>query len=641
MKQKTFYVTTPIYYVNDVPHIGHAYTTVIADVVARFRRLMGDDVFFLTGTDEHGQKMEKAAKQAGLTPKQLADQMVEEHFKPLWKKLNIEYTKFVRTTDTDHIKAAQKLFKLIYNRGDIYKGKYEGWYCIPCETFWTDLQLNKGKCPTCDRPVDRLKEESYFFKLSQYQKRLLSYIKKHPDFIQPKSRRNEVIGFIKGGLKDLSVSRLHVDCGVPVPRDNRHTMYVWFDALTNYLTAIGYENNPSRFKRFWSPEVHIIGKDILRFHAVFWPCFLMAAGLSLPKQIFSHGWWTVDGEKMSKSKSNAVDPNITIDHYGADALRYFLLREIPLGEDGDFSKNAFVQRYNSELANGLGNLFSRTLTMITRYTEGRIPPASKTVRADDRQLKTSVTALHKKINAHITQWAFHKALRETWKVIDLANRYIERNAPWKLSKNVKNQERLNTVLYYLAETLRILSLHLFPIIPKTSEAMAKQLGIKTSFLDIRLPNDARWGKTQPGTAIIKGSQLFPRIETQTTEDTLKKEKIAMPSPQTDSSLMTIEDFRKLDLRVGQIKAASAIPGTDKLLQLQVDIGTEVRQVVAGIAIQYRPEELLGKSVILVANLQPAKIRGVESQGMVLAAGDQEAQGLATFNESLPPGTPVK
>jgi methionyl-tRNA synthetase len=640
MTRKAFYLTTPIYYVNDVPHIGHAYTTIAADAVARYRRLMGNEVFFLTGTDEHGQKVEKAATQTGETPKQLADRTVE-HFKQLWKRLEISNNDFIRTTEPRHIQAVQRFFLSVYTKGDIYKSEYEDWYCIPCETFWTDLQLDEENCPTCGRTVERLKEESYFFRMSRYQKRLLSHLKANPRFIQPKSRRNEVIRFVAEGLKDLSISRVSFRWGIPVPNDERHVIYVWFDALTNYLTAIGYGKDERRFKHYWPAEIHMIGKDILRFHAVFWPCFLMSAGLPLPRQISTHGWWTVEGEKMSKSKGNVVDPNIMIDRYGADAFRYFLLRDVPFGEDGDFSEKALIQRYNSELANDLGNLFSRTLTMLERYAGGQIPSASKTLRAEDRKLKDLVTGLHRKVATHMEQQAFHKVLQETWKIVDVANRYIERNSPWKLAKKPKDHSRLMTVLYYLAETLRILSLYLFPIMPKTSGIMTKQLGIKDPLTKAYLPRDHRWGKLRPGTSISKEKQLFPRIETKTDNTIRRKEATSMPLTRTESSIITLNDFRKIDLRVGQIKAAETIPGTAKLLKLQVDIGIEIRQVVAGIATRYRPEELIGKPVVLVANLQPTTIRGVESQGMIIAAGDKEVVGLATFVESPSPGTPVK
>ena len=640
MSPKSYYLTTPIYYVNDVPHIGHAYTTIATDVMARFRRLMGDDVFFLTGTDEHGQKVEKAALDSGEQPINLADRMVEQ-YQQMWKRLNISNDDFIRTTQPRHLQAAQKLFLRVFEKGDIYKSEYEDWYCIPCETFWTDLQLDNGNCPTCGRPVERLKEESYFFKMSKYQKRLLAHLKKHPGFIHPKSRRNEVIRFVSDGLKDLSISRVTFKWGIPVPTDDRHVIYVWFDALVNYLTAIGYGQDNARFKKFWPANAHIIGKDILRFHAVYWPCFLLSAGLPLPRQITTHGWWTVEGEKMSKSKGNVVDPNRMVDRYGADALRYFLLREVPFGDDGDFSETSLTQRFNSDLANDLGNLCSRTLTMIERYAKGQIPVPQRIIRPADRKLKTLAVELYKKLPTDLERWAYHKALVDIWKLIELANRYIERNTPWELAKSKDNRKRLQTVLYYLAETLRLLSLYLYPFMPETAETMAAQLGLKDPFLKFKLSQDHHWGGMKPGTTIKKGKHLFPRIETTPVPVKNKKEAVSMSGVQTEKHSINLDEFRKIDFRVGRIISAETVPGATKLLKLQVDIGTETRQVVAGIATRYQPEELIGKSVILVANLKTAKIRGVESQGMILAAGDHAVEALATFTDNAEPGTIVR
>lgn len=651
MTRKPFFITTPIYYVNDVPHIGHAYTTIAADVVARFKRLSGYEVYFLTGTDEHGQKVEKAALQAGLSPQQLSDTMVKK-FQDLWKRLNISNTDFIRTTEKRHKQSVQQFFKVVQDKGDIYKGVYEDWYCIPCETFWTDLQLIEGNCPTCQRPVERLKEESYFFKMSRYQQALLDHIKKNPNFIHPVSRRNEVVRFVSDGLKDLSISRMSFQWGIPVPSDPDHVVYVWFDALLNYLTSIGYGRDKKQFKRFWPANVHLIGKDILRFHAVFWPCFLLSAGLPLPKQISTHGWWTVDGEKMSKSKGNVVDPHAVINRYGTDAFRYFLLREVPFGEDGDFSETAMTQRFNSELANDLGNLLSRTLTMIERYTEGSIPSPQTTVEAEDQKLKTQVTSLYEKISPLINQWAFHLVLIEIWKSIDLANQYIERNAPWELAKDPKKKARLQTVLYTLSESLRILSLCLYPFMPSTASRLWDQLGIKDPLSNTLFSRDSLWGKLHPGQRVKKEKHLFPRIvEPETSEKTLapnkqpdsaiKKGKTPVKPSNEEDSTISIEDFKKLNLCVGRILEAEAIPEADRLLKLKVDIGQEVRQVVAGIAKRYSPEELKGMSVILVTNLKPVKIRGVESEGMILAAGDKEVESIATFLKPPSPGTIVR
>jgi len=636
-RRKTFYVTTPIYYVNDVPHIGHAYTTIAADVLARYKRLIGHEVFFLTGTDEHGQKVEKAAAERGESPKQLADRVMTR-FQKLWERLNISNDKFIRTTESDHYEAVQTFFKKVQEKGDIYLGQYEDWYCISDEAYWTELQLVNGKCPSCGRAVEKLKEESYFFRMSKYQKPLLHYFRMHQNFIKPQGRCNEVIRFVEGGLRDLSISRISFRWGIPAPGDDRHVIYVWFDALTNYLTAIGYPDDQKRFKTFWPADVHIIGKDILRFHAVYWPTFLMAAGLPLPKRIYSHGWWTIEGEKMSKSKGNVVDPNAMIDRYGVDAFRYFLLREVPFGEDGDFSETALVQRINSELANDLGNLFSRALTMLERYHQGTIPkPSVKNLTKPDRQLSLVAKQIYPKIQKEMEELQFHSALKEIWRLVDLANRYIEQSAPWDLAKHPSSQARLKTVLYNSAEALRIMSLYLFPFMPKTAQEMAKQLGLRTDWGKVDLKTETKWGRLKSGTKIEKGSQLFPRIETNLATE---KEK-TVQTETVETGQISIEEFKKLHLYVGKIESAENVPGSEKLLKLIVDIGTEKRQVVAGIAKRYTPADLIGKKVIVVANLKPVKLMGIESQGMILAAGDKEVLGLATFLEDVPPGSKVK
>jgi methionyl-tRNA synthetase len=640
MKRKIFYITTPIYYVNDIPHIGHAYTTVAADVSARYRRISGNEVFFLTGSDEHGQKVEKAALDTGETPIGLADRMVR-HYRKLWERLHISNDDFIRTTQPRHVDAVQRFFLRVLEKGDIYKGEYEDWYCVPCETFWTQLQLNSDLCPTCGRSVERLKEESYFFKMSRYGKKLLAHIKKNPGFIHPMSRRNEVISFLSGGLRDLSVSRVTFQWGIPVPTDKRHVIYVWFDALVNYLTASGYASDQTMFRRMWPADAHIIGKDILRFHAVYWPCFLLSAGLPLPKQIVTHGWWTVDGEKMSKSKGNVVDPNVIVDRFGADAFRYFLLRDVPFGDDGDFSERALTQRYNSDLANDLGNLHSRTLTMIERYSGGRVPVISKATQPDDRRLKGLATGLDKKVGTQMDRWAFHNALRDIWGVVEFSNQYIERNAPWELARNGKKAARLRTVLYHLAETLRILSLYLYPFMPDTAARMASQLGVHGDIGGSLLAKTKKWGGIKPGTTVKKGKQLFPRIEEIAAAPPTLKETQSVIDIKQETDSLTIEDFKKIRLRAGRIISAEAVPGASRLLKLQVDIGNETRQIVAGIAPRYSPDQIVGQSVIVVANLKPAVIRGVESQGMILAAGDKEVESLATFTDPPQPGTPVR
>ncbi len=502
---KPFYVTTPIYYVNDVPHIGHAYTTLAGDVLARYRRLMGDRVFFLTGTDEHGQKVEKAANSAGETPLELADRVMKR-FESLWTKLGIDYSDFIRTTQERHKVGVGHIFSQLMQQGDIYLGEYEDWYCTPCETFWTETQLIDGKCPDCNRPVEKLKEESYFFRMSAYQERLLAHIEANPDFIQPKSKRNEILAFVKEGLRDLSVSRTTFNWGIPVPGNERHVIYVWFDALSNYITALGYPGRGGDFATFWPVDVHLIGKDILRFHAVYWPTFLMAAGLPLPKKVFAHGWWTVEGQKMSKSLQNVVEPNMLIDRYGVDAVRYFLLREVPFGLDGDFSHSALVNRINSDLANDLGNLLNRTTAMINKYFDGIMPPCGELCEIDSTYRDRSI-AMIAAVADQMDDLAFSKALQSIWEVISAGNKYIDETAPWTLAKDPANRERLGTVMYCLAESQRLVYTLLAAFMPATS---AKGLG----YLGTTAASgaDLTWGRLAAGTAITKAEALFPRIE---------------------------------------------------------------------------------------------------------------------------------
>lgn len=669
MRRPRYYVTTPIYYVNDVPHIGHAYTTVAADAMARYKRLCGNETLFLTGTDEHGQKVEKAAAAAGESPQALADRMVQR-FQTLWQRLNISHTDFVRTTEPRHAAAVTALFKKLEAKGDIYKGEYEDWYCVPCETFLTELQLIDETCPACGRQVEKIKEESYFFAMSKYQEPLLRWIDQHPKMIQPDSRRNEIVSFVSGGLKDLSISRTGFSWGIPLPNDPRHIAYVWFDALVNYLTAVGYPNDLQRLRRFWPADLHLIGKDILRFHAVYWPAFLLAAELPLPRQIFSHGWWTVNGEKMSKSKGNVVDPFAMVDAYGTDAFRHFLLREVPFGQDGDFSERALRQRYNSNLANDLGNLCFRTLSMIDRYAGGRIPPrTSSTKMKEDEPLHKVVAALGGKIGAAMGELAFHRALQAIWEVIETANRYIEITAPWNLDKQIKKKQRLSTVLYNLAEALYLVSLYLYPFMPQTSERLLVQLGIKPSFDAWRLAKTARVGSLRPGTTVKKTEPLFPRLEPTEEEKAAEEEarqrraagrgkaagqgdKAArqegrqkqkqQKEPQLqEPGQVTIGDFSRMDLRTARILAAERIPNSQKLLKLRVSLGTGERQVVAGIGTKYEPDQLIGKQVVILANLRPAKLMGVESQGMLLAAGDAAVASLITPLEEVLEGMKVK
>lgn len=501
-----FYVTTPIYYVNDVPHIGHAYTTLAADVLARYKRLKGFEVFFLTGTDEHGQKVEKAAYAAGETPLELADRVMKR-FQALWEKLEISNNDFIRTTQERHKKGVTELFKRVMDKGDIYLGEYEDWYCTPCETFWTETQLIDFKCPDCNRPTEKLKEESYFFRMSKYQEQLLAHIEANPDFIQPKSRRNEIISFVKEGLRDLSVSRTTFQWGIPVPGNEKHVVYVWFDALTNYITALGYPDETGNFGKFWPCDVHLIGKDILRFHTVYWPTFLMAAGLPIPNRVFAHGWWTVEGQKMSKSLQNVVEPNMLIDKYGVDAVRYFLLREVPFGLDGDFSHQALVHRINSDLANDLGNLLNRSTAMLGKYFGGVLQEPGTETELDTAYREKTV-AMVAQVDGFIEDLAFSRALQAIWEVISAGNKYIDETAPWTLAKDPAQKERLGTVMYYMLESQRIVYLLLSAFMPKTAEKGLCYLGWHTAADDAALV----WGGLKAGSSIAKAEALFPRIE---------------------------------------------------------------------------------------------------------------------------------
>jgi methionyl-tRNA synthetase len=502
----SYYVTTPIYYVNDVPHIGHAYTTVAADVLVRYKRLKGFNVFFLTGSDEHGQKVEKAAQTNGETPLELADRVVKR-FQSLWQKLGISNNDFIRTTQERHKQGVTHIFKQLMDSGDIYLGEYEDWYCTPCETFWTETQVAEGKCPDCNRPVEKLKEESYFFKMSAYGERLMAHIEANPDFIQPKNRRNEIISFIKEGLRDLSVSRTSFSWGIPVPGNERHVIYVWFDALTNYITALGYPTQPDTFNTFWPVDVHLIGKDILRFHTVYWPTFLMAAGLPIPKKVFAHGWWTVEGQKMSKSLQNVVEPNMLIDKYGVDVVRYFLMREVPFGLDGDFSHASLINRINSDLANDLGNLLSRSTAMLVKYFDGTLPAVGPLSELDNA-LKAKAEGMVSAVDTCMDELAFSKALQAIWDTISAGNKYIDDTAPWTMAKDPAQREQLATVMYCLLEMQRLVHILISPFMPETSRKALDSLGWN------REPSGEQllWGQLETGTPIHKAEALFPRIE---------------------------------------------------------------------------------------------------------------------------------
>ncbi len=656
MRKKTFYITTPIYYPSDKLHIGHSYTTVAADAMARFKRMIGHDIFFLTGTDEHGQKIERISTERGKTPKAYVDEIVD-WIKELWKVLDISYDGFIRTTDEYHEKAVQNIFQKLYDQGDIYKGEYKGWYCTPCEAFFTEHQIVDGCCPDCGRKVELIREEAYFFKMSKYQDRMIEYIEAHPDFIQPASRRREMINnFLKPGLEDLCVSRTSFAWGVPVPFDEKHVIYVWIDALSNYITALGYTLDDDRlYKKYWPADVHLVGKEIVRFHTIIWPIMLMALGLPLPKKVFGHGWLILEGGKMSKSKGNVIDPKTLVDMYGVDAVRYFLLREIPFGSDGTFSNKALIDRINFDLANDLGNLLSRTVTMIQKYFEGIIHCPDVTEKLD-HELISMAEALPDKVEGLMDSLEFSSALQEIWKVIRRANKYIDETMPWVLAKELSKRQRIKTVLYNLAEVLRIISVHISPFMPNTPAKIREQLGI-TDEADTTWESVKTWGVLKPGVRVNKKEIIFPRVEEpkeemesmEKTADPKKEDqqnqpaadKVQQEKKDAQDNLISIDDFAKVDLRVAEVLEAEKLKNADKLLKLQVRIGDETRQIVAGIAKYYEPEKLVGKNIIVVANLKPAKLRGVESQGMLLAASDNEKLALVTVDCKIVSGARVK
>lgn len=617
----TYYITTPIYYPSSNLHVGHTYCTVMADAMARFKRLCGYDVRFLTGTDEHGQKIETLAKAKGVTPQAYVDEVVDG-IKKLWKTMEISYDDFIRTTESRHVKRVQKIFMKMYENGDIYKSEYEGLYCTPCESFWTESQLVNGCCPDCGRPVQAAKEEAYFFKLSKYADKLLDLFEKEPKFLQPESRRNEMTSFIKQGLDDLCISRSTFDWGIPVPIDEKHVIYVWLDALTNYITALGYPDEPELYEKYWPANVHLVGKEIVRFHSIIWPAMLMSAGLPLPKQVLGHGWLLLGGEKVSKSKAakaaDVVDPVILIDRYGIDALKYFLLREYTFGQDGVFTNEVMLKRMNYDLANDLGNLVSRTVSMIEKYCGGYVP-AANTSDSTDEDLKAVAIGAASKVEEQMDKFSFNMALEEIWILVRRANKYIDEKMPWALAKEPGRKAELDTVMHNLAEAIRIISILIEPFMHTTSKEIRKQMGLWYS--------DAVWEDSfvfdmMNGEQVKKGSAIFPRLDIEKELSELAKLNTSGEAENIPLKLkpeITYDDFDKIDFRVGTIVKAEKHPKADKLLVFQIKMGTEMRQVISGVAEDFTPQEMEGQKVIVVANLKPRQLRGMESAGMLLFA----------------------